>query len=57
MTSKISIMAYIGTYYTIASAIPLTLANYLIVSLFGDNVDHDADLRCHFDVARTKLAE
>jgi len=39
VTSKVTILAYIGTYYAIASAIPLTLANYLIVGLFGDNVD------------------
>ncbi|KAF1811332.1 hypothetical protein P152DRAFT_515290 [Eremomyces bilateralis CBS 781.70] len=39
ITSKITILAYIGTYYAIASAIPLTLANYLIVGWFGDNVD------------------
>ncbi|KAF8242296.1 hypothetical protein K440DRAFT_607581 [Wilcoxina mikolae CBS 423.85] len=39
ITSKITIFAYIGTYYAIASAIPLALANYLIVGWFGDNVD------------------
>ena len=39
VTSKITIVAYIGTYYAIASAIPLTLANYLIVGWFGDQVD------------------
>lgn len=39
VTSKITIIAYIGTYYAIASAIPLTLANYLIVGWFGDEVD------------------
>ena len=39
ITSKVTIIAYIGTYYAIASAIPLTLANYLIVGLFGENVD------------------
>ncbi|KAF2815203.1 uncharacterized protein BDZ99DRAFT_485622 [Mytilinidion resinicola] len=39
VTSKITILAYIGTYYAIASAIPLTLANYLIVGWFSDNVD------------------
>ncbi|KAK3679131.1 hypothetical protein LTR78_000691 [Recurvomyces mirabilis] len=38
-TSKITIIAYIFTYYAIASAIPLTLANYLIVGWFADNVD------------------
>ena len=39
VTSKVTILAYIGTYYAIASAIPLTLANYLIVGWFSDNVD------------------
>ncbi|KAF2643362.1 hypothetical protein P280DRAFT_250925 [Massarina eburnea CBS 473.64] len=39
VTSKMTILAYIGTYYAIASAIPLTLANYLIVGLFTDEVD------------------
>ncbi|EMC92654.1 hypothetical protein BAUCODRAFT_151069 [Baudoinia panamericana UAMH 10762] len=38
-TSKMTIIAYIFTYYAIASAIPLTLANYLIVGLFTDNID------------------
>ncbi|KAF1992476.1 hypothetical protein K402DRAFT_416135 [Aulographum hederae CBS 113979] len=39
ITSKITIISYIGTYYAIASAIPLTLANYLIVGWFQDEVD------------------
>ncbi|TKA53497.1 hypothetical protein B0A55_12355 [Friedmanniomyces simplex] len=38
-TSKITIIAYIFTYYAIASAIPLTLANYLIVGWFTDQID------------------
>ncbi|KAK3112111.1 hypothetical protein LTR53_011951 [Teratosphaeriaceae sp. CCFEE 6253] len=38
-TSKITIIAYIFTYYAIASAIPLTLANYLIVGWFTDDID------------------
>jgi hypothetical protein len=33
------VIAYIGTYYAVASAIPLTLANYLIVGWFSSNVD------------------
>ena len=36
VTSKLTIIAYIGTYYAIASAIPLTLANYLIEGWFDD---------------------
>ena len=39
ITSKVTIVAYIFTYYAIASAIPLTLANYLIVGWFADEVD------------------
>ncbi|KAF2709488.1 hypothetical protein K504DRAFT_455200 [Pleomassaria siparia CBS 279.74] len=39
VTSKITILAYIGTYYAIASAIPLTLANYVLVGLIGDDID------------------
>lgn len=38
-TSKITIIAYIFTYYAIASAIPLTLTNYLIVGWFANEVD------------------
>lgn len=34
-----TILAYIGTYYAIASAIPLSLANYIVVGLFNDDVD------------------
>jgi hypothetical protein len=39
VTSKVTILAYIGTYYAIASAIPLTLANYLIVGWFNEEID------------------
>lgn len=39
VTSKVTILGYIGTYYAIASAIPLTLVNYLIVGWFNDDVD------------------
>lgn len=39
ITSKLTIFAYICTYYAIASAIPLALVNYLIVGWFGDYVD------------------
>lgn len=39
ITSKITILAYIGTYYAIACAVPLTLANYLVVGWFNDNID------------------
>ena len=39
ITSKMTILAYIGTYYAIASAIPLVLANYLLVGWFQDDID------------------
>jgi len=39
ITSKITILAYIGTYYAIASAVPLTLANYIMVGWFNDSLD------------------
>jgi Glycosyl transferase family group 2 len=39
ITSKLTIFAYIFTYYAIASAVPLALANYCIVGWFGEFVD------------------
>ncbi|KAF2691890.1 hypothetical protein K458DRAFT_411589 [Lentithecium fluviatile CBS 122367] len=39
ITSKMTILAYIGTYYAIASAIPLSLANYCMVGWFSDSID------------------
>ncbi|KAK7885195.1 hypothetical protein LTR67_010686 [Exophiala xenobiotica] len=39
ISSKITIFAYIGTYYAVASAIPLSLANYLIVGWIGEDID------------------
>lgn len=39
VTSKITIFAYIGTYYAVASAIPLSLANYLIVGWLDNDID------------------
>jgi hypothetical protein len=38
--SKITIMAYIGTYYAIASAFPLTLLNYFLIGWFNGHYDH-----------------
>ena len=38
-TSKITIFAYIGTYYAVASAIPLSLVNYFIVGWFDNAID------------------
>ncbi|KAF4951030.1 hypothetical protein FGADI_7767 [Fusarium gaditjirri] len=40
ITSKITITAYIFTYYAIASGLFLTVANYIIIGLFPDKLDH-----------------
>jgi cellulose synthase/poly-beta-1,6-N-acetylglucosamine synthase-like glycosyltransferase len=39
ITSKLTIFAYIWTYYAIASAVPLALANYVLCGLLQDDVD------------------
>lgn len=39
ITSKMTILAYIGTYYAIASALPLSLANYFLLGWFPDSID------------------
>jgi hypothetical protein len=39
LPSKITIMAYIGTYYAIASAWILTVANYFLVGWFSGHLD------------------
>jgi cellulose synthase/poly-beta-1,6-N-acetylglucosamine synthase-like glycosyltransferase len=38
--SKITIMAYIGTYYALGSAWILTLMNYVIIGLYNGHLDH-----------------
>ena len=40
LPSKITIMAYIGTYYAIGSAWILTMANYFLVGWFNGHLDH-----------------
>ena len=40
LPSKFTIMAYVGTYYAIASAWILTLANYFLVGWFNGHLDH-----------------
>ena len=40
LPSKITIMAYIGTYYAIGSAWLLTMANYFLVGWFNGHLDH-----------------
>lgn len=39
-TSKITILAYIGTYYAIGAAWPLTLLNYFLIGWFNGYLDH-----------------
>ncbi len=38
--SKLTIMAYIGTYYAIGSAWILTLVNYFLIGWFNGHIDH-----------------
>ena len=40
LPSKLTIMAYVGTYYAIASAWLLTLANYFLVGWLNGRLDH-----------------
>ncbi|KAK2592718.1 hypothetical protein QQS21_009593 [Conoideocrella luteorostrata] len=40
ITSKVTITAYIFTYYAIASGLFLTTANYIIIGIFPDKLDH-----------------
>ncbi|KAJ9611401.1 hypothetical protein H2200_004585 [Cladophialophora chaetospira] len=40
LPSKITIMAYVGTYYAIGSSWMLTLANYCLVGFFNGHFDH-----------------
>lgn len=40
LASKITIMAYIGTYYAIGSAWILTTANYFLVGWYNGHLDH-----------------
>lgn len=40
LPSKITIMAYIGTYYAIASTWVLTVANYFLVGWYNGRLDH-----------------
>jgi hypothetical protein len=39
-TSKLTIMAYIGTYYAIGAAWILTLVNYFLIGWFNGHLDH-----------------
>lgn len=40
VASKLTIMAYVGTYFAIGSAWILTLVNYFIVGWFNGHIDH-----------------
>ncbi|KAL5327520.1 hypothetical protein ACEPPN_005219 [Leptodophora sp. 'Broadleaf-Isolate-01'] len=41
VTSKVTIIAYISTYYAIGSGMLLATVNYIVIGLFHDDVDHD----------------
>ncbi|MCJ1310985.1 hypothetical protein MMC25_004654 [Agyrium rufum] len=40
LSSKFTIMAYIGTYYAIGSAWALTLMNYILIGWYNGHLDH-----------------
>jgi hypothetical protein len=40
LTSKITIMAYIGTYYALGCSWGLTMLNYFLVGFFNGWLDH-----------------
>lgn len=40
VTSKVTIIAYIFTYYALASGLLLATVNYVIIGLFPDELDH-----------------
>jgi hypothetical protein len=40
LMAKLTIMAYIGTYFAIASAWPLTLMNYFLIGWYNGYLDH-----------------
>lgn len=40
LTSKLTIVAYIGTYYALASAWVLTMLNYFLIGFFNGWLDH-----------------
>ena len=49
LPSKITIMAYVGTYYAIASAWILTLANYFLVGWYNNHLDHYCEFLDPYD--------
>ncbi|KAH8889228.1 hypothetical protein GQ53DRAFT_723412 [Thozetella sp. PMI_491] len=40
ISAKFTILGYIGTYYAIGAALPLSLVNYFITGEFADQLDH-----------------
>ncbi|EXJ90538.1 hypothetical protein A1O1_03641 [Capronia coronata CBS 617.96] len=40
LMAKLTILAYVGTYFAIASAWPLTLMNYFLIGWFNGYLDH-----------------
>ncbi|PMD21641.1 hypothetical protein NA56DRAFT_625597 [Hyaloscypha hepaticicola] len=41
ITSKVTVIAYISTYYAIGAGLFLSLVNYFALGLFPDDLDHD----------------
>lgn len=39
-SSKLSIFAYMCSYFAIGTALPLSLLNYILVGWFADSLDH-----------------
>lgn len=39
-SSKVTILGYVFTYYAMASAMPLTIMNYLLQGLIPEQLDH-----------------
>jgi hypothetical protein len=40
ISAKFTIFGYIGTYYAIGAALPLSIANYFLTGWFSDTLDH-----------------
>ena len=39
ISSKLTILGYVATYYAIASGLPLVLANYFLVGWYNQSID------------------
>jgi hypothetical protein len=40
ISAKFTILGYIGTYYAIGAALPLSIVNYFLTGWFADVLDH-----------------